>query len=57
MLYYIVLYYIYVVHVSTNYVVILRECEHVKTDFNVLLTVHLTIILVTDQLNAQILVL
>jgi len=53
----IVLYYIYVVHVSTNYVVILRACEHVKTDFDVLLTVHLSIILVIDQLNAQILLL
>jgi hypothetical protein len=31
-IYNIILYYIYVLHISTNYVVILRACEHVKTE-------------------------
>jgi len=46
-----------------SYIAALHECESHRTNtnvsncFDILLTVHLIIILVTDQLNAQILVL
>jgi len=45
------------INVSLFYFLHLRKYEDIKGNFDVLLTVHLSIILVTDQLDPQILVL
>jgi len=48
---------LYTVREALNFVIALNHETNIFLDFDVLLTVHLSIILVTDQLNAQILLL
>jgi len=48
---------LYIVREALSFVIALNHETNMFLDFDVLLTVHLSIILVIDQLNAQILVL